>query len=125
MKNNPCTLYHFSDEPSGMIRDYCFVKDVVRANLLALDRGENSMFNIGTGKGTNTLDLFQLIFDEVKKVKPDLGEKLRQPERQLARPGDISKSCLVVEKANVELKWRSEISLAEGIRSTLEWYQRS
>jgi UDP-glucose 4-epimerase len=125
MKNNPCTLYHFADEPSGMIRDYCFVKDVVRANLLALDRGENGMFNIGTGKGTNTLDLFQLIFDEVKRIKTDLDEKLRQPEPQLARPGDISKSCLVVEKANVELKWRPEISLAEGIRSTLEWYQRS
>jgi UDP-glucose 4-epimerase len=125
MKGNPCILYHFPEEPSGMIRDYCFVKDVFRANLLALDRGENATFNVGTGQGTNTLDLFQLIFDEVKKVKSDLDERLRQPQRQLARPGDITKSCLVAEKANVELKWRSEISLAEGIRSTLEWYQRA
>ena len=106
-----------------MIRDYCYARDVVKANLSALDRGENGTFNIGTGKGTNTLDLFQLIFDEVKKVKTDLDEKLRQPERQLARPGDISKSCLVVEKADVGLKWRPETSLSEGIRSTLEWYQ--
>ena len=124
MNHEPCTLYHFPNEPSGMIRDYCYVRDVVKANLLALDGGENGTFNIGTGKGTNTLDLFQLIFDEVKKVKTDLDEKLRQPERQLARPGDISKSCLVVEKANVELKWKPETSLVEGIRSTLEWYQR-
>jgi UDP-glucose 4-epimerase len=124
MNNSPCILYHFPDEPSGMIRDYCFVKDVVKANLLALDRGESGMFNIGTGKGTNTLSLFQLIFDEVNKVKTDLDEKLRQPERQLARPGDISKSCLKVEKAANGLKWRPETSLVEGIRSTLEWYQR-
>jgi UDP-glucose 4-epimerase len=124
MNNSPCTLYQFPDEPSGMIRDYCFVQDVVKANLLALDRGESGIFNIATGKGTNTLSLFQLIFDEVSKVKTDLDEKLRQPERQLARPGDISRSCLKVEKAAVGLKWRAETSLAEGIRSTLEWYQR-
>jgi UDP-glucose 4-epimerase len=125
MNNSPCTLYHFPNEPSGMIRDYCFVKDVVKANLLALDRGESGMFNIGTGKGTNTLDLFQLIFDEVSKVKTDLDEKLREPERQLARPGDISKSCLKVKKAANGLKWRAETSLAKGIRSTLEWYRKT
>jgi UDP-glucose 4-epimerase len=124
MNNSPCTLYHFPNEPSGMIRDYCFVKDVVKANLLALDRGQSGMFNIGTGKGTNTLSLFQLIFDEVSKAKPDLDEKLWELERQLARPGDISKSCLVVKKAATGLKWRPETSLAKGIRSTLEWYQR-
>jgi UDP-glucose 4-epimerase len=125
MNNTPCILYHFPDEPSGMIRDYCFVKDVVKANLLALERGEGGTFNIGTGKGTNTLSLFQLIYDEVSKVKTDLDQELQQPERQLARPGDISKSCLVVKKATTGLKWRPEKSLAEGIRSTLEWYQRS
>jgi UDP-glucose 4-epimerase len=125
MNKSPCTLYHFPDEPSGMIRDYCFVKDVVKANLLALDRGERGTFNIGTGKGTNTLDLFRLVFEEVNKVRTDLDKKLRQPERQLARPGDISKSCLKVEKAAVGLKWRPETSLVEGIRSTLEWYKRS
>jgi UDP-glucose 4-epimerase len=124
MNNSSCILYHFPDEPSGMIRDYCFVKDVVKANLLALDRGESGIFNIGTGKGTNTMALFQLIFDEVNKVKTDLDEELRQPERQLARPGDISKSCLKVGKADVGLKWRPETPLVEGIRSTLEWYQR-
>jgi UDP-glucose 4-epimerase len=125
MNNSPCMLYHFPDEPSGMIRDYCFVKDVVKANLLALDQGESGIFNIGTGKETNTLSLFQLIFDEVNKVKPDLDEKLRQPERQLARPGDISRSCLKVEKAAVGLKWKPETALAEGIRSTLEWYRKT
>jgi UDP-glucose 4-epimerase len=125
MNNSRCTLYHFPDELSGMIRDYCFVKDVVKANLLALDRGESGTFNIGTGKGTNTLTLFQLIFDEVNKAKTDLDEKLQQPERQLARPGDISRSCLKVEKAKNGLKWRPETSLVEGIRSTLQWYQKS
>jgi len=125
MNNQPCTLYHFPDEPSGMIRDYCYVGDVVKANILALDRGENDTFNIGTGKETNTLDLFRIIFDEVKKVKTDLENELREPKRGLARPGDITKSCLVVEKSNTGLGWRPETSLAQGIKATLEWYQRS
>jgi len=125
MKNQSCTLYHFPDEPSGMIRDYCFVGDVVKANLLALDQGQNDTFNIGTGKETNTLDLFRTIFDEVKKVKTDLDEKLREPQREFARPGDITKSCLVVEKASTGLGWRPETSLAQGIKATLEWYRRS
>jgi len=125
MKNQPCTLYHFPDEASGMIRDYCFVGDVVKANLLALDQGQNEAFNIGTGKGTNTLDLFRIIFEEVKKVKRDLDDKLRQPKRELARPGDIAKSCLVVEKARSGLGWRPETSFTQGIKATLEWHQRS
>ena len=123
MNNQTCTLYHFPNEPSGMIRDYCFVGDVVKANLLALDQGENDIFNIGTEEGTNTLDLFQVIFEEVKRVKTDLDNRLQEPKRELARPGDITKSCLVAEKASSGLGWRPETSLTEGIKTTLEWYQ--
>ena len=123
MKNQTCTLYHFPNEPSGMIRDYCFVGDIVKANFLALDQGENDMFNIGTEKGTNTLDLFRIIFKEVEKIKTDLDGTLQEPKRELARPGDITKSCLVAEKAGNVLGWRPETSLAKGIKATLEWYQ--
>ena len=79
------------------------------------------------GKGTNTLDLFQIIFEEVKKVETDLDEKLRELKRESARPGDITKSCLVVEKASSKLGWSPEtsLSLTEGTRATIEWYQRS
>jgi len=122
MNNQTCTLYHFPNEPSGMIRDYCFVGDVVKANLLALEQDENGVYNIGTGKGTNTLDLFRIIFEEVKKTKTDLADNIQQPKRKVARPGDIAKSCLVVEKAKNVFEWRPETSLAEGVKATLEWY---
>jgi len=125
MNNQACTLYNFPNEASGMIRDYCFVGDVVKANLLALDRCENDVFNIGTEKGTNTLDLFRIIFEEVKKVKTDLDGKLQEPKRGLARDGDITKSCLVVEKARNVLGWMPETSLVDGVKSTLEWYLQS
>jgi UDP-glucose 4-epimerase len=123
MNNNPCTLNHFPDKASGMIRDYCFVGDVVKANLLSLEQGENDTFNIGTGKETTTLELFQHIFQEVKKAKKDLDDKLKEPKRELARPGDLTKSCLVVEKARAGLGWQPETTLAQGIKATLDWYQ--
>jgi UDP-glucose 4-epimerase len=122
MNNQTCTLYHFQNEPSGMIRDYCFVGDVVKANLLALDQGENDVFNIGTEEGTTTLDLFQIIFKEVKRVKTGLADSLQEPKREVARPGDIARSCLIVEKAKNILGWRPETSLEEGVKGTLEWY---
>ena len=124
MNNRTCTLYHFPYENSGMIRDYCFVGDVVKANLLALDQGENDVFNIGTGKGTSTLDLFRIIFKEVKKVKTNLADNIQEIKREMARPGDIAKSCLVVEKAKNIFGWRPETSLAKGIKATLAWYQQ-
>lgn len=124
MKNKPCTLYHFSDEPFGMVRDYCFVGDIVRANILALDHGTNDNFNIGTGKETNTMNLFKIIFEEIKKIKTDLDHKISDPETQIARPGDIPKSCLVIDKAKTALGWQPEVSLKKGIKSTLEWYQQ-
>jgi UDP-glucose 4-epimerase len=119
-----CTLNHFPEEPEGMARDYCYVGDVVKANLLALDRGGADFFNIGTGKSTRTLQLFKTIYDGVKKVKPDLSGGLADPLRQEARPGDLKQSCLVVEKARRALGWEPQTSLEEGIRRTLEWWRK-
>jgi len=42
-------------------------------------------------------------------------------EKQLARPGDLKKSCLVVNKALAVLGWQPKVQLKEGIRETLKW----
>ena len=55
------TLNAYPDQPDGMIRDYVFVKDVVKANLLALGKGENMAFNIGTCIETSTRTLYDEI----------------------------------------------------------------
>lgn len=115
-------LNHFPEEPRGMIRDYCFVGDVVKANLRALTKGGGDFFNIGTGKETRTLDLYEAIFEAVKEIQPGLPEALFHLPRQAARPGDIRRSCLVVDKAKRGLEWRPETALAKGIRITLQWW---
>ena len=121
MKGKHSTLYHFPEDESGMVRDYCYVGDVVRANLIALERGSGDYFNIGTGKATKTLALYNVIFNSFLETKGDISESFRIPTRQIARPGDLSRSCLIAEKARRYLGWIPETPLKVGIQKTLEW----
>ncbi len=120
LENKPSTLYHFPAEPEGMIRDYCYVGDVVEANLLALEAGNKKAVNIGTGEETRTQALFEAIFDVISKKRP-LDNSLRTPNRTSARPGDLKKSCLKVGLAEEVLGWRPKTVLSEGIERTLDW----
>jgi UDP-glucose 4-epimerase len=115
------TLNHFVEDAAGMVRDYCYVEDVVKANLVALETGAGDFFNIGTGTGTRTLDLYHAIFEAFQERSPGMPGALAVPERQLARPGDLTKSCLIVEKARRVLGWVPETDLREGIRETVKW----
>ncbi|MBL7225765.1 MAG: NAD-dependent epimerase/dehydratase family protein [Desulfobacteraceae bacterium] len=121
LKERQSTLNHFVEDEKGMVRDYCYVGDVVKANLLALEKGSGDFFNIGTGVGTKTLDLYDIIFKSFKEVRPELPEELAMVKKQIARPGDLTKSCLIIEKARRLLGWVPETDLQEGIRETLKW----
>ncbi len=121
LEEKPSTVYHFPQEPEGMTRDYCFVGDVVRANLCALERGSGEYFNIGTGVGTRTLPLYRMIYEGFERLRPGVPEELARPLMQRARPGDLTRSCLVVEKARHGLDWVPEKGLKQGIRETLDW----
>jgi UDP-glucose 4-epimerase len=121
LKAKQSILNHFSDDEEGMIRDYCFVGDIVKANLIALEKGSGDFFNIGTGRGTKTLSLYNITFDAFRGARANVSDRLASPKREIARKGDLSKSCLVVEKARRVLGWIPETDLKEGIRKTLEW----
>jgi UDP-glucose 4-epimerase len=114
-------LNHFPDDEKGMVRDYCLVSDVVSANLVALNRGSGDFFNIGTGQGTKTGDLYEKIFDAIKETGRVVSEEIFEMKKQLARPGDLKKSCLTVQKAADTLCWKPKVELNAGIRETLRW----
>ena len=121
IKGKQSLLYHFPDDAEGMVRDYCFVGDVVKANLAALTKGMGDFFNIGTGKETKTLELYNVIFKVFKGLRPDVPDSLSVPVRKAARPGDLTLSCLVAEKARTSLGWTPETHLQKGIEKTLQW----
>ncbi len=120
LSGKKCTLFHFPEDTKGMIRDYCFVEDVVDANVKALEKGSCKAFNIGTGVETKTQDLFEKLF-EVMKEELDLPDDLSRLERKEARAGDLKRSCLNCERAKKTLGWTPRHDLTKGLRKTLKW----
>jgi UDP-glucose 4-epimerase len=119
------TIYHFEDEPEGMMRDYCFVEDIVRANVLALERGSCGIFNIGVGIGTRTEDLYRNILGSMRDAGHAKDPLFDSPHRGSARAGDIRNSCLNCQKAKEKLHWRAEHDIKEGLKKTLKWFMET
>ncbi|MHB8060957.1 MAG: NAD-dependent epimerase/dehydratase family protein [Gaiellaceae bacterium] len=93
-------------------RDYVFVGDVVSA-LLAAASVEGGVFNVGTGRPSSVLELYELC----RKVA---GSEL-EAEFAPARAGELQRSVHDINKAADELGWRPETSLEEGLRQTWNW----
>jgi UDP-glucose 4-epimerase len=95
-------------------RDFIFVKDVVRANLLAAEsEAAGEAFNICTGCETTLLDLLE----ELSQISP------QQPDVRFEapRPGDIYRSLGNPQKAASTLGFHAATSLADGLAQTVEW----
>ncbi len=93
-------------------RDYVYVDDVVRANVLALAQTEDGVYNIGTGEGTTVAQVFDALAGAT-----DYGGS---PEHAAERPGDVHRIYLDVRRAERGLGWRAAVSLEEGIRCTVD-----
>ena len=116
------TLNHFPGEPEGMVRDYCFVKDIAAANLLAAKTNRSGTYNIGTEKGTTTYELYREILLALRRQGIDLPPLFDQPKRDQARGGDIKVSTLNTARAQAELGFRPAFPLREGLAQTVAWY---
>jgi UDP-glucose 4-epimerase len=96
-------------------RDFIFVEDVARANLLAAEceAAAGEAFNVCTGGEISMLDLLEQLSELAG----------RRPEANFAppRPGDIYRSVGDPAKAERLLGFRAETPLAEGLNQTIEW----
>jgi UDP-glucose 4-epimerase len=96
-------------------KDYVYVRDVARANLLALERGSGEALCIATGKGTSVNELYRHLTGIVGYAV----DVQRAPKRL----GDIRLSYFDCAKAREQLGWEPEVDLARGMRLTVESYQ--
>ena len=97
-------------------RDFVYVKDVVRANLLALKPGLVGAFNISTGKETTINQLYQII--------TRIAGKNQKPVYAPAKPGEAFRSCLDNSLARKTLGWKPEVKLEEGLKFTLKYFSK-
>jgi UDP-glucose 4-epimerase len=103
--------------PGDKTRDYTHVSDVVAANLLAMERGINAIYNIGTGVETSD----QEIFDTLAEALGYDGSPFYTSVRQ----GEIQRICLDWSKAEREIGWRPKLPLKEGIAKTAVYFRET
>jgi UDP-glucose 4-epimerase len=99
-------------------RDFIYVKDVVRANLLVAEskRANGRVFNVATGKQTSILELAMKIIEITGTTSSIVFDK--------PRPGDIRHSLADITEIK-KLGFEPEWSLEEGLKKTVEWYKAS
>ena len=97
-------------------KDYVFVEDVARANLLAMEQGDNDIFCIGTGKGASVNQLYNTLA-KITGYEPEI---VRAPKRS----GDIYLSYFDCSKAEQILGWQPQVTLEEGIAKTVEFFRK-
>ena len=96
-------------------RDFVYVKDVALANVLAINKGTNEIFNIGCNTKTSVKELLQMI-TSVTSVNI-------MPITKPARDGDIQHSRLDHTKATTILGWQPSHGLLTGLNDTLNYYK--
>jgi len=96
-------------------RDFVFVEDVAKANIIALKDNSNEFYNIGTGIETSIDEIFSNIntFFENKFL----------PIRKERKAGEQLRSCLDYNKIKNKLGWYPSIKLDDGMKKTFEWYK--
>jgi len=97
-------------------RDYTYVGDVVKGNLLALKYSGSNIFNIGTGIETDVTQLFRILRGLLNPTCPE--------EHGPAKIGEQLRSVISSTKIQHELGWRPSISLSEGLRMTAEFFKK-
>lgn len=100
-------------------RDFTYVDNVVHANLLAAaadgERVSGRVYNAACGASLNLLDLLKTICDQL--------DKPFDPRFAPERPGDVKHSWADISAARRDLDYDVLVSLEEGLRRTVQWYQ--
>lgn len=97
------------------LRDFAYVGDIARANLLALTSDKVGIYNVGTGVPTSINTIHEYL-TEITQYD--------QKPTYIPRPvGEVLRTYLDSSKAARHLGWEAKVSLEEGLRRTVEWFR--
>jgi UDP-glucose 4-epimerase len=97
------------------LRDYTYIDDIVEANMLAFEKGNGEILNIGTGIGTSVNKIYKML-DKMLDFK-------EKPIYAAPRKGEIGRIYLDATKAKDVLGWEAKVSFEEGLKKTVEWWR--
>ncbi len=113
LRDEACTI----NGDGNQERDFLFVGDCARANLLVLgNAGSRGIYNLGTGLGTSINDLFAQLA-EVTGYR-------RQPRHGPPKVGETQRIYLDARRARAELGWAPTVALADGLAHTVDWLRQ-
>lgn len=96
-------------------RDFVFVEDVIKANILGIQKNKSGVFNISTGIETDINHIFKKL---IKLFNLKIQE-IHKPGTQ----GEQKRSCLDFNKTMLEFGWQPEHNLDKGLVKTKEWFK--
>jgi UDP-N-acetylglucosamine 4-epimerase len=115
-------VYIYGDGETS--RDFCFVENVVQANILAAcidnENALNQVFNIAYGERTTLNELFEIIREIVARSSSHASQA--KPAYGDFRPGDIRHSLADISKAKTLLGYEPQYSVRDGLERTGRWY---
>jgi UDP-N-acetylglucosamine 4-epimerase len=108
----------------GTSRDFCYVENVVQANLLAATTSNagalNQVYNIAVGERTTLNELFERLQQTLRQRDPSL--PLQQPVHGDFRPGDVRHSLADIGKARTMLGYVPIQRIRDGLELAMDWY---
>lgn len=113
LNNQPPIIYGDGTQT----RDFTFVKDVVKANILAMEHDIEGTFNIARGEQVSINELATTIMGLVGVRADAVNDR--------PRPGDIKDSLADISLAKEKLKYEPEFSLTKGLEETIQWFQKN
>ncbi|MCB0339224.1 MAG: LPS biosynthesis protein WbpP, partial [Bdellovibrionales bacterium] len=108
-------------------RDFCFVENVVEANILAATATDPSawgeVYNIACGDRISLQELYYQLRSIISSSNPDIAKL--EPEFLDFRKGDVRDSLASIEKARTRLGYSGSKSVGVGLQKTVEWFTSS
>jgi len=98
-------------------RDFTFVKDVVKANILAMNCEEEGVFNIACGRRISLNELADRIMEITGNFIDPVYEK--------TRAGDIKDSLADISVAREKMGYLPDYDIVSGLKETIKWFQKT
>lgn len=106
-------------------RDFCYIENVIQANLLAAlspPSAKNNIYNVAVGERTSLNELFQMLKSAL--AKEGINYNLEPVYRDF-RPGDVAHSQASINKIQLKLSYNPEFKISDGISGSISWYVRN